>query len=79
MYRQANFLNQEARKTLCSALIQCHFDYSCPSWFSGVTQTLAGKLQMAQNKMVHFIQSMDAGCQIQSQTAKAQSCSQNLQ
>ncbi len=59
MYRQANFLNQESHKTLCSALIQCHFDYSCSSLYSGVTQTLAGKLQVAQNKMVRFIQLME--------------------
>ncbi len=59
MYRQANFLNQNSRKTLCSALIQCHLDYSCSSWYSGLTQTLANKLQVAQNKMVRFIKSME--------------------
>ena len=29
LYRQAHVLNEYSRKTLCSALIQCHFDYCC--------------------------------------------------
>ena len=31
MYRKANCLSTETRKTLSMALIQCHFDYSCSS------------------------------------------------
>ena len=44
-----------ARKSLCSALIQCHFDYSCSSWYPGINKTLKNKLQIAQNKMIRFI------------------------
>ena len=44
-----------ARKTFCSALIQCHFDYSCSSWYPGINKTLKDKLQIAQNKMIRFI------------------------
>ena len=58
MYRKANCLSMETRKTLTSALIQCHFDYSCSSWFAGVSQLLKNKLQIAQNKTVRFIKSM---------------------
>ena len=47
-------LNFNSRKILCTALIQCHFDYSCSSWFSGVNKTLRKKLQIMQNKMVRF-------------------------
>ena len=48
-------LNFKCRKTLCSSLIQCHFDYSCSSWFPGVNKTLKDKLQIAQNKVIRFI------------------------
>ena len=44
-------------KNLCSALILCHFDYSCSSWYDGLTNGLKRKLQIAQNKVVRFIDS----------------------
>ena len=55
MYRKANCLSSETRKTLSMALIQCHFDYSCSSWYAGVSQKLKNSLQVAQNKTVRFI------------------------
>ena len=55
LYRCKDLLNFEARKTMCSALIQCHFDYSCSSWFPGINMTLTKKLQIIQNKMIRFI------------------------
>ena len=54
LYRCKDMLNLNTRKILCTALIQCHFDYSCSSWFSGVNKTLRKKLQIMQNKMVRF-------------------------
>ena len=42
-------------KNLCSALILCHFDYSCSSWYDGLTKGLKRKLLIAQNKVVRFI------------------------
>ena len=48
-------LTFSARKTLCSALIQCHFDYSCSSWYPSINKNLKDKLQVAQNKMIRFI------------------------
>ena len=45
----------KARKTLCSALIQCYFDYSCSSWYMGLTKGYKQKLQIMQNKMIRFI------------------------
>ena len=44
LYRYANVLNKASRKTLCSALIQCHFDYSISSWYSGLSAKSKGKL-----------------------------------
>ena len=37
MYRQAKDFNQKIKKSLCSALIQPHFDYACSSWYSGLS------------------------------------------
>ena len=55
LYRHSKILNLKARKTLCSALIQCYFDYSCSSWYMGLTKGSKQKLQIMQNKMVRFI------------------------
>ena len=38
-----------------SALIQCYFDYSSSSWFSGLNNALKHKLQITVNKVVRFI------------------------
>ena len=55
LYRYKDCLNMESRKTLCTALIQCHFDYSCSSWFPGINKGLTDKLQVLQNRMIRFI------------------------
>jgi hypothetical protein len=60
LYRQGSFLNEKTRKTLCTALIQCYFDYSCSSWYPALSQKLKNKLQVMQNKMVRFILNLDA-------------------
>ena len=59
LYRHKNMLNFECRKTLCSALIQCHFDYSCSSWYPGINKGLKDKLQVTQNKVIRFILNLD--------------------
>ena len=55
LYRYKDYLTTESRKTLCTALIQCHFDYSCSSWFPGINKGLSDKLQVLQNRMIRFI------------------------
>jgi hypothetical protein len=55
LYRQANCLPETSRKTLSVSLIQCHFDYSCSSWYEGVCKSLRNKLQVMQNKTVRFV------------------------
>ena len=59
LYRYKNLLNFNSRKTLCTALIQCHFDYSCSSWFPGINEALKKKLNIMQNKMIRFILNLD--------------------
>ena len=54
-YSKRSSLNEKTRRSLCSALIQCHLDYSCSSWYAGLTKTLKKKLQISQNKVVRFI------------------------
>ena len=49
LYRNKNCLS------LCSTLIQCHFDYACACWYEGLTNNMNDKLQIAQNKIVRFI------------------------
>ena len=55
MYRHRNVLDINLRKTLCNSLIQCLFDYSCSSWYNGVSARLKQRLQTCQNKVVRFI------------------------
>ena len=52
-------LHLEVRKILCTALIQCSFDYSCCSWYPGINETFKKKLQIMQNKMIRFILKLD--------------------
>ena len=58
LYRQCNFLEEKLRKSICSALIQCHIDYACSSWYSGLNKQLKKKLQICQNKTVRFIKNL---------------------
>ena len=60
LYRNKNLLNFQCRKTLCSALIQCHYDYSCSSWYPGINKGLKDKLQITQNKITRFILNYDS-------------------
>ena len=59
LYRYKEILNENSRKNLSSALIQCHFDYCCSSWYSTTSKTLQNKLQVMQNKMIRFILNLD--------------------
>ena len=60
LYRYSNILNLKSRKTLCFALIQCHFDYACSSWYSGINKGLKQRLQIMQNKMIRYILNLDS-------------------
>ena len=60
LYRYSNILNLKSRKTLCFALIQCHFDYSCSSWYSGINKDLKQRLQIMQNKMIRYILNLNS-------------------
>ena len=44
LYRNKNLIDFKCCKILCSALKQCHFDYSCSSWYPGINKGLMDKL-----------------------------------
>jgi len=46
LYRYKDLLNYNYRRTLCTALIQCLFDYSCSSRFPGINEDLKTKLNI---------------------------------
>ena len=55
MRRQAKCLNLASKRLLSSALIQCHMDYACSSWYHGLQNNLKHKLQSLQNKTIRFV------------------------
>ena len=55
LYRQGQFLNKDSRKTLSQSLILSQFDYTCSSWFSGLTDTFKKRLQICQNKLARYV------------------------
>ena len=59
LYRKNEFLTEQTKKLLVMSLIQCHFDYACSVWYSGLTQFLKNKLQTTQNKMIRFVLNLD--------------------
>ena len=50
LYRQCNFLEEKLRKSICSALIQCHIDYACSSWYSGLNKQLKKNFRFVKTK-----------------------------
>ena len=53
--RQAKCLNLASKRLLSSALIQCHMDYACSSWYHGLQKNQKHKLQILQNKTIRFV------------------------
>merc|ERR1711874_804384 len=74
LYKYKDLLNSESRKTLCSALIQCLFDYSCSSWYPGINKGLKDKLQVAQNKTMRFILNLNSRTHIGNQELEKAGC-----
>ena len=44
---------------LCNALIQPHFDYTCPAWYPNLTEKTKKKIQIMQNKCIRFCLRLD--------------------
>ena len=43
LYRNKDCMSFSTRKTLALALIQCHIDYACVSWYESLTKKLKSK------------------------------------
>ena len=46
------------------SLIQCHCDYTCSIWYSGLTQFWKNKLQVTQNRLIRFVLNLDSRAHI---------------
>ena len=53
--RKRKYLDSETIKLLVAALVQCHFEYACSSWYSGLTKKTKGKLQVCQTKLIRTV------------------------
>ena len=58
LYRQCKSFPCDIKRTLCIALVMCHFDYCCAAWYHGLSKNMTEKLQVAQNKCIRFIKGM---------------------
>ena len=50
-----HFLAAALVQSVAAALVQCHFDYACSSWYSGLTKKTKNKLQVCQNKLIRTV------------------------
>ena len=55
LQRQAKCLILASKRLFSSALIQCHMDYACFSWYHGLQKNIKLKLQILQNKTMKTI------------------------
>ena len=53
--RKSKYLDNETMKLLASALVHCHLDYACASWYSNLTKKIKDKLQVCQNKLIRTV------------------------
>ena len=57
-------LSSEARRTVRIALKQCHFYYSCSSWYASVSQALKNELHRKQNNTIRVIKIISSNTSI---------------
>ena len=50
LYRQCDFLEEKLRKSICWALIQCHIDNACSSWYSVLNKQLKKNFRFVKTK-----------------------------
>ena len=59
LYRKNRFLSPELQRMLCNVLIQPHFDYSCPAWYTNLTEKTKKKIRIMQNKCIRLCLRLD--------------------
>ena len=55
LYRKKAYLTEHTKLLLIQTLIQCHYDYACSIWYSGLSMQFKKRLQTTQNKLIRFI------------------------
>ena len=71
LHRKGKYLDCDTRKLLASALIQCHYDYSCCFWYSSLTTATKSRLQISQNKLIRFTLNLPPRTHLNSEHFKA--------
>ena len=54
LYRKSRFFLKDLRRLLFNALIQPHFDYTCPAWYPNLNKKYNSKLLVLKNKCIRF-------------------------
>ena len=54
LYRQRRYLSYLLKKTLCTTLIQPHYDFARSSWYQNLSMLLKTKLQSSQNSCIRY-------------------------
>ena len=55
LFRKSKFLTKSSKRLLASSLIQCHLDYACSFWYSGLTVRTQTRLQSTQNRLIRLV------------------------
>ena len=58
--KKKRILSQSLCRLFSSALIQPHFNYACSAWYPNLNNWLKSKLQILQNKCIHFCLNLDS-------------------
>ena len=59
LYRKNRYLTKELCRMLCNAIIEPHFHYACPVWYPSLHEKTKKKIQIMQNKCIHFCLKLD--------------------
>ena len=59
LYRKNRYLTTEFHRMFSNAIIQPHFDYACTAWYPNLTEKVKKKIQIMQNKCIHFCLKLD--------------------
>ena len=74
LYRNTQAFDFSIKKMLISSLFQCHFDYACSAWYSGLTGKLKTKLQVTQNRAIRYILNLPHRAHVGGQISVRSAC-----
>ena len=71
LYRESKYLDVQTARMLASSIVQCHFDYACFAWYTGLPKMSKNKLQICQSKLIRLVLKLDNRCHITSDHFKS--------